>query len=64
MDLEDYVESCIKTVRLAHKLDWKTSTPDAEVLQPYLLWQPPEVITHPLTATTQWGDMYLIQEGI
>ena len=55
MDLEDYVESCIKNVRLAHRLDWKTSTPDAEALQPYLLWQPPEVITHTLAATTQWG---------
>ena len=54
-DLEDYVESCIKSVRQAHKLDWQTKAPDAQALRPYMLWQPPEVIKHTLDNTTQWG---------
>ena len=55
MDLETFVEGCIKSVRLAYRLDWKTTPPDALALQPYLLWQTPEVISHTLAATTQWG---------
>ena len=54
-DFEDYVESCIKSVKQVHRLDWKTKPPDTQALRPYMLWQPPEVIKHTLDNTTQWG---------
>ena len=54
-DFEDYVESCLQSVRQAHRLDWKTQTPDIDAIHPYLLWQPPEVIKHTIDNTTQWG---------
>ncbi|MEO1603375.1 MAG: hypothetical protein AAFU49_23535, partial [Pseudomonadota bacterium] len=55
LDLNDYVDECIRTVRIFHRTQWRYKPPDLEILRPYLNFAPADIVAKTLEVTTQWG---------
>ncbi|MEO1573310.1 MAG: hypothetical protein AAFU51_18900, partial [Bacteroidota bacterium] len=55
LDLNDYVDECIRTVRIFHRTQWRYKPPDLEILRPYLNFAPADLVAKTLEVTTQWG---------